>query len=139
MARGWHHWWVNSAEKLLPLNIEPELVEAMCKYTPKVKCRNGVMMDIIQCGNIAVFDLKNVSLKQVTSIKCIQMILKTAREMSSSFPSISFKCLVINCPAFVGFLVKIIRPIIALTNVSLECYDDNEEIWKEVLLRHVHP
>ncbi|CAG7819443.1 unnamed protein product, partial [Allacma fusca] len=48
MARGWHHWWVNSAEKLLSLNIDPELLEAISKYTPKVKCRNGAIMDIIQ-------------------------------------------------------------------------------------------
>ncbi|CAG7820814.1 unnamed protein product, partial [Allacma fusca] len=37
---------------------------------------------------------------QVTSFKCIQMILKTAREMSSFFPSMGSKCIVINCPAF---------------------------------------
>ncbi|CAG7786679.1 unnamed protein product, partial [Allacma fusca] len=48
MARGWHHWWVNDVEKRLPLNIDPELVEAISKYTPKVKCRNGAMMDIVQ-------------------------------------------------------------------------------------------
>ncbi|CAG7832068.1 unnamed protein product, partial [Allacma fusca] len=71
-----------------------------------------------------VIDMKNLSLKQVTSFKCIQMAMKITQMTSSYFPSIGSKCIIINCPAFIVFLVKIVKPIMERANVSLECYDD---------------
>jgi hypothetical protein len=90
-------------------------------------------------GDVEVYDSKNLTLKQVLSVKNLRYAKQLAQDVTNYIPSLVSTVIIINCPNFAVPVVNLLKPLVESKHLRIECYGNNREVWTEALLQLVHP
>ncbi|CAG7731064.1 unnamed protein product [Allacma fusca] len=90
-------------------------------------------------GAIYLVDCKNISLRQMTSLKSIQVSTQICKDYISYIPVMTSRMILINCPRFGAPIVSMLKAILEGPSLSLEVYDTNVKKWTEEVHKKIHP
>jgi hypothetical protein len=84
-----------------------------------------------------IFDMSGFSLRQVTSMACIEVHMESVRQYEDNYPETLKSAYVVNAPRIFAILFNIIKPLLtARTLNKIQIFDSNEAKWKEALLNN---
>ncbi|CAG7835659.1 unnamed protein product [Allacma fusca] len=104
-----------------------------------LKNRVGPITEDCIRGFVFIIDAKNVSLRQLSSIKGLQVVTQVCMDYISYFPVLGSRVIIINCNKLAVPLINIIRPIIQGPNLAVDVHDTNVEKWEPVILKRISP